>query len=62
MDPARKGAGRDFFEAKSDDPDVAYLIVDAAIADRLRRIIAAKGARAVIPNNPHHQTSRFRKN
>lgn len=49
------------FEAMSDDPDVEYLIVDSTIADHLRHVIAAKGALAVIPNNPHHKASRFRK-
>lgn len=46
------GWRRIFFEAMSDDPDFEYLIVDSTIADHLRHAIAAKGALAVIPNNP----------
>jgi transposase len=82
-----KGVWWRIFEAKSDDPDFEYLIVDSTIvrahqhaagakkgglrssdrplarwpehqdtygrdADHLRQAIAAKGAFAVIPNNP----------
>lgn len=58
---SKGGWRRIFFKAMANDPDVEYLIVDSATADRLRHVIAAKGALAVIPNNPHHKTSRLRK-
>ena len=53
-----KGVWWRIFEAMSDDPDFEYLIVDSIMADtaydanHLRQAIAAKGAIAVIPNNP----------